>query len=71
MYHISRLREDAHAQWDVQDISRSMSAQAKKVMPLTFALLCGKDKYNETYSHIYGQLPKVTEAVLPGARKVK
>jgi len=71
MYHISRLREDAHAQWDVQSISRSMSAQAKKVMPLTFALLGGKDRYNEIYSHIYGQLPKVTEAVLPGARKVK
>lgn len=71
MYHISRLREDAHAQWDIQNVSRAMSEQAKQVMPLTFALIGGKDRYNEIYQNIYGKLPKVTEAVLPGARKIK
>ena len=71
LYHISRLREDAHAQWDIQNISRLMSEQAKKVMPLTFALIGGKDRYNDIYQGIYGALPKVTEAILPGARNIK
>jgi flavin-dependent thymidylate synthase len=71
MYHISRLREDAHAQWDIQNISRFMSEQAKEAMPLTFAFIGGKDRYNEIYQGLYGELPKVTEAVLPGARDIK
>jgi flavin-dependent thymidylate synthase len=71
MYHISRLREDAHAQWDIQNISRAMTAQAKKVMPLVFAFAGGKDTYNETYKRIFGTLPKVTEAILPSSRKIR
>jgi thymidylate synthase ThyX len=71
LYHISRLREDAHAQWDIQNISHSMSKEAKKVMPLATEFLCGKDKYNETYQKIFGHLPKITQAALPGARKIK
>ncbi len=71
LYHISRLREDAHAQWDIRNISRAMSEEAGKVMPLTFAFIGGKDRYNEIYESIYGRLPKVTEAVLPGAKKIK
>ncbi|MGB2601494.1 MAG: FAD-dependent thymidylate synthase [Candidatus Omnitrophota bacterium] len=71
MYHISRLREDAHAQWDIQNISRFMSEQAKEVMPLTFAFIGGKDRYNEIYQGLYGDLPKVTEAILPASRNIK
>jgi len=71
MYHISRLREDAHAQWDIQNVSRAMSEQAKEIMPLTFTAIGGKDRYNEIYENIYGELPKVTEVALPGARKIK
>jgi flavin-dependent thymidylate synthase len=71
MYHISRLREDAHAQWDIQNISRAMSEEAKKVMPLTFGFIGGKDRFSEIYQNIYGELPKITEAALPGARKIK
>ena len=71
LYHISRLREDTHAQWDIQNISREMLKQAKKIMPLTFRLAGGKDKYNEIYKNVFGNLPKVREAVLPGARKIK
>ncbi len=71
LYHISRLREDVHAQWDIQNISCAMSKQAKQVMPLTFALIGGKDKYNEIYKNIFGQLPKVTKATLPGVRNIK
>jgi thymidylate synthase ThyX len=71
MYHISRLREDAHAQWDIRNISRAMTEEAKKVMPLACALIGGKDRYNAIYKDLYGQLPKVTEAVLPSARGIK
>ncbi|MDP8258469.1 MAG: FAD-dependent thymidylate synthase [Candidatus Aadella gelida] len=70
LYHISRLREDAHAQWDIQNISRAMTEQARKVMPQTFALAGGKDRYNEIYENVYGTAPKVTKAVLPGAKKI-
>ncbi|MCP4650884.1 MAG: FAD-dependent thymidylate synthase [PVC group bacterium] len=71
LYHISRLREDAHAQWDIQNISRDMVQQAKPVMPRVFEFIGGKDKYNENYKEVFGCLPKVTQAVLPGARKIK
>jgi thymidylate synthase ThyX len=70
MYHISRLREDAHAQWDIQQVVGAMSAQAKKAMPLVFSMIGGKDCYNELYQKLYGKLPKVTEAVLPQARQI-
>ena len=71
MYHVSRLREDAHAQWDIQNISREMAQKAKKAMPLTFRFIGGKDRYNEIYQNIYGDLPKIREAALPGTRKIK
>ena len=71
LYHISRLREDAHAQWDIQNVSRAMTAQAKRVMPLTFGLIGGKDKYTEIYKEIFNTLPKIQEAILPGAKKIK
>ncbi|MDP8299772.1 MAG: FAD-dependent thymidylate synthase [Candidatus Tantalella remota] len=71
LYHISRLREDAHAQWDIQNISRMMTARAKEAMPLAFEFAGGKDRFNDIYQNIYGQMPKVIEAVLPGARKIK
>jgi len=71
LYHISRLREDTHAQWDVQNISQAMTEQARKVMPMTFGLIGGKDRYNEIYQSIYGQLPEVKETTLPGAREIK
>lgn len=71
LYHISRLREDAHSQWDIQNIAKAMSLQAKSVMPMASALLGGKDKYNDIYRDIYGENPKVTETVLPTSKKIK
>ncbi|MEI8350226.1 MAG: FAD-dependent thymidylate synthase [Candidatus Omnitrophota bacterium] len=71
LYHISRLREDSHAQWDIRAVSKAMSLQAKTVMPYTFALAAGKDAYNEAYKNLFGTLPKITQAVLPSARKIK
>jgi len=71
LYHISRLREDVHAQWDIRNVTSLMTQKARKVMPLTFGLVGGKDKYNDIYQNIFGNLPKVTEAILPGRRKIK
>ncbi|MCF7907559.1 MAG: FAD-dependent thymidylate synthase [Candidatus Omnitrophica bacterium] len=71
LYHISRLREDAHAQWDIQNVSRAMTEEAKRAMPLTFGLIGGKDKYSEIYQKMFGKLPKVNEAALPTARNIK
>ncbi|MCG2711565.1 MAG: FAD-dependent thymidylate synthase [Candidatus Omnitrophica bacterium] len=71
LYHISRLREDTHAQWDIQNISRAMTEEAKKVMPGLLALIGGKDRYAQIYKSLFGQMPKVAEAVLPGKRKIK
>jgi thymidylate synthase ThyX len=60
LYHISRLREDAHAQWDIMEVSTEMSKLAKKEMPLTFMLIGGKDRYPELYKKVYGVPPKLT-----------
>lgn len=59
LYHISRLREDTTAQWDIRDLSAKMSALAKKAMPLTCLLLGGKDKYPNIYKKAFGRSPKV------------
>jgi flavin-dependent thymidylate synthase len=71
LYHISRLREDSHSQWDIRNIAHQMIAEAKKVMPLVCGITAGKDSYNEIYKKIFGRLPKVTEQLLPGSRKIK
>ena len=71
LYHVSRLREDVQAQWDIRNITHQMSKLAREAMPLVLAMVGGKDKYNEIYKSIFGKLPKVTEAVLPGLRRIK
>ena len=47
LYHISRLREDAHAQWDIKNTTRNMLKLAKQVAPLTFMLSGGKDQFEK------------------------
>jgi len=59
LYHISRLREDKHAQWDIQEVSREMVKLAKEVMPLTLLTIGGKDIYPEIYEKEYGVKPRV------------
>jgi thymidylate synthase ThyX len=58
LYHISRLREDATAQWDIRDVSGEMSRLAREKMPLTCLLLGGKDAYPGMYEKVFGRLPK-------------
>ena len=59
LYHLSRLREDASAQWEIRQVSGGMSALAKKVFPVTARLLGGKDSYPELYKKLFGRLPKM------------
>jgi flavin-dependent thymidylate synthase len=46
-YHISRLREDEHAQWDIRGIVASMSEIVRKAFPVCASLLGGKDQAAE------------------------
>ena len=65
LYHLSRLREDATAQWDIRDKAQKLSSLAKKAMPITTKLLGGKDKYPKIYFKIYNKKPKITETPVP------
>jgi flavin-dependent thymidylate synthase len=60
LYHISRLREDLTAQWDIRQVVGKMVRQAKKVMPLVCSLIGGKDAYPEIYQKIFGKSPKLS-----------
>lgn len=59
LYHISRLREDATAQWDIRRVVVKMSRLASEVMPLTCLLIGGKDAYPEIYKRIFSKPPKL------------
>jgi flavin-dependent thymidylate synthase len=60
LYHISRLREDLTAQWDIRQMAGRMTGKAKERMPLTCMLIGGKDRYAQLYKKIYGRLPKMS-----------
>ena len=59
LYHISRLREDPTAQWDIRTITEKMCRLAKKKMPLSFMLLGSKDAYPQIYQRIFNKPPKL------------
>lgn len=67
LYHISRLREDHHAQWDIRLIAAEMIRQASRAMPLTMMLTGGKDVYAQRYEELFGRPPKTLEPKLPSA----
>jgi flavin-dependent thymidylate synthase len=59
LYHISRLREDATAQWDIRGVVGRMSRMASEIMPLTCLLIGGKDAYPEIYEKVFSKPPKL------------
>lgn len=61
LYHISRLREDKEAQWEIREITKKMSNIAKEKMPEVFILLGGKDRYPDIYYSVYHKYPKSSE----------
>lgn len=42
-YHLSRLREDAHAQWDIRQLTGLMSGFVRRAFPVCGSLVGGKD----------------------------
>jgi flavin-dependent thymidylate synthase len=57
MYHLARLRADAHAQWDIRDLTEKMLSQARKAMPLTLMLACGKNHFPEVFKKAFPGKP--------------
>ncbi|MGQ9673586.1 MAG: FAD-dependent thymidylate synthase [Candidatus Aminicenantales bacterium] len=57
LYHISRLREDPTAQWDIRRLAGMMTEEAKSVMPLISMLIGGKNEYPSLYQKIFGREP--------------
>jgi len=53
LYHMARLRSDAHAQWDIRRLVDDMLVLARKVMPLTLLLATGKDGFASTYRTLF------------------
>jgi flavin-dependent thymidylate synthase len=65
LYHISRLREDSSAQWEIREFTARMTELAREVMPVTMLLAGGKDSYPGIYKEVYGRPPKVERPELP------
>ena len=59
LYHIVRLRDDGHAQWDIRNVAALMRRTAEEAMPLGSLLLCGKDSYADRYREIFGCSPSI------------
>jgi flavin-dependent thymidylate synthase len=58
LYHISRLRQDPTAQWDIRQMVGRMTELAREAMPLSFLLLGGKEDYPGLYKRVFGRDPK-------------
>jgi len=49
LYHMARLRQDEHAQWEIRQLVSRMTDEARKLWPNMMALACGKDKFESMY----------------------
>lgn len=58
LYHISRLREDPHAQWDVRDKAGKMLRLARKVMPGVLQFAVGKHQVDEVWAKLFPDAAK-------------
>ncbi|MFA5499294.1 MAG: FAD-dependent thymidylate synthase [Candidatus Cloacimonadia bacterium] len=45
LYHFSRLRSDAHAQWEIRELSQHIDIEVKKLLPNAARHLMGKDAF--------------------------
>jgi len=54
LYHISRLREDAHAQWDIRDLANQMINCVREVMPGLFVMAVGKHEFEARGREVFG-----------------
>ncbi|HPW18429.1 MAG TPA: FAD-dependent thymidylate synthase [Candidatus Aminicenantes bacterium] len=64
LYHVSRLREDASAQWEIRRVVGEMTRLARKALPLAGLLLGGKDVFPEAYRRVFGRTPRMVPPAL-------
>ncbi len=55
LYHISRLREDKTAQWDIRNKTKKMVEAAKHFMPLSLMFIGGKDVFPAIYQEVFSK----------------
>ncbi len=53
LYHMSRLRMDHHAQWEIRRLTRAMVTASSSKIPFVFDLCCGKDVFEEYKGRIF------------------
>ncbi|MBL0060448.1 MAG: FAD-dependent thymidylate synthase [bacterium] len=53
IYHLSRLRCDQHAQWEIQVLAGKMLELIQQKWPNLLALAAGKDKFDEAYKEYF------------------
>ncbi|MBI3127980.1 MAG: FAD-dependent thymidylate synthase [Candidatus Tectomicrobia bacterium] len=51
--HVSRLREDPHAQWDIRDKAAKMLRLARRVMPGALQLAVGKHQFAQAWEQLF------------------
>ncbi|HUH66198.1 MAG TPA: FAD-dependent thymidylate synthase, partial [Syntrophales bacterium] len=56
LYHIARLRGDAHAQWDIRNTADEMVRLGRKVMPIALMLASGKDAFPSLYDRVIARV---------------
>jgi flavin-dependent thymidylate synthase len=54
LYHVARLRCDAHAQWDIRQVCERMLHLARERIPGLLLLACGKDRFAEMRRIVFG-----------------
>jgi thymidylate synthase ThyX len=52
-YHMSRMREDAHAQWEIREMMIDASNHIRTVAPLSSMLLGGKHEFPDIYASAF------------------
>jgi flavin-dependent thymidylate synthase len=57
LYHMARLRQDQHAQWEIRELVGQMVIQVRALWPNLMMLACGKDEFDNQYRHIFGREP--------------
>jgi thymidylate synthase ThyX len=64
LYHLIRLREDHHAQWDIRNVAGELRRATEEALPLGSLLLCGKDGFVERFTRVFGEPPAIDPAEL-------
>ncbi|HHE36234.1 MAG TPA: FAD-dependent thymidylate synthase [Candidatus Woesearchaeota archaeon] len=55
LYHVSRLREDEHAQWEIRTLVKNISRLEKEQSPISTMLLGGKHEFQKIHNNAYSE----------------